>query len=74
MAHGSSSLYHVQGAGQSQSPTAHYLPLPKTSRNIQPVFTDDFASSNYPVFKGPDDLVMTEDDAGRHCFRADVLE
>jgi hypothetical protein len=24
--------------------------------------------------QGPGDLVVTEDDAGRHCFRADQLE
>jgi hypothetical protein len=38
-----------------------------------PVFTDDVASSNYPVLR-PGDLVSTEDDAGRECIRADKLE
>jgi hypothetical protein len=32
------------------------------------------ACGNYLVFKRAGDLVSTEDNAGRECFRADELE
>jgi hypothetical protein len=39
-----------------------------------PVFTDDVASSIYPVFNGPATLVSAEDNAGHHCYCAEQLE
>ena len=39
-----------------------------------PVFTDDVRVVELSGLQRPGDLVSTEDDAGRHCFRADELE